>query len=139
MRGISKGDSLLVLYRLKGDTRRFRIKFSDTPDKSSSAHARICFEILSKLFPIKMSVEENKSGVVADIPCLTLEGNASLGDIGKVLSSNVGAKLPLAYHQHTSLPTEHIGTFLKLCLSDVNFPAFVEAVDKELSILKQES
>lgn len=57
----------------------------------------------------------------------------------QVLSSNVGAKLPLAYHQHTSLPTEHIGTFLKLCLSDVNFPAFVEAVDKELSILKQES
>ncbi|MBN3312348.1 RE114 protein, partial [Atractosteus spatula] len=42
--------------------------------------------------------------------------------------------LPLAY-RHPTLPTEQLGPFLRLCLLDQNFPAFVEQVECELKKL----
>ena len=35
----------------------------------------------------------------------------------------------------TNFPTEQLGPFIRLCLTDVNFPGFVEAVEKELNIV----
>lgn len=40
-------------------------------------------------------------------------------------------KLTLAY-EGSSWGTEELGPFLRLCLMDQNFPAFVEEVEKEL-------
>ncbi|XP_015199123.2 meiotic recombination protein REC114 isoform X3 [Lepisosteus oculatus] len=42
--------------------------------------------------------------------------------------------LPLVY-RHPTLPTEQLGPFLRLCLLDQNFPAFVEQVERELKKL----
>ena len=33
----------------------------------------------------------------------------------------------------TNFPTEQLGLFVRLCLTDANFPAFVEAVEHELN------
>ncbi|XP_074088782.1 meiotic recombination protein REC114 isoform X3 [Macrotis lagotis] len=44
------------------------------------------------------------------------------------------AELPLAYEQ-AAWSTEELGPFLKLCLMDQHFPAFVEDVEKELKKL----
>ena len=33
----------------------------------------------------------------------------------------------------TNLPTEQLGQFIRLCLTDANFPAFVESVERELN------
>ena len=43
-----------------------------------------------------------------------------------------GKSLGRAYVD-TNLPTEQLGQFVRLCLTDANFPAFVEAVEKELN------
>ncbi|MGH0121505.1 UNVERIFIED_CONTAM: hypothetical protein FKN15_002454 [Acipenser sinensis] len=45
--------------------------------------------------------------------------------------------LPLAY-RHSTLPSEELGLFLRLCLLDQSFPAFVEQVEKELRKIANE-
>lgn len=44
-----------------------------------------------------------------------------------------GQTLGEAY-MRTNFPTEQLGSFIRLCLTDANFPGFVEAVEKELSV-----
>ncbi|XP_059953015.1 meiotic recombination protein REC114 isoform X2 [Mesoplodon densirostris] len=45
-------------------------------------------------------------------------------------------KLPVVYEQ-SAWNTEELGPFLRLCLMDQNFPAFVEEVEKELKKLTE--
>lgn len=45
-------------------------------------------------------------------------------------------KLPQVYEQ-SSWGAEELGPFLRLCLMDQNFPAFVEEVEKELRKITQ--
>lgn len=47
------------------------------------------------------------------------------------------SNLPLAYQQ-SALNTEELGPFLRLCLMDQSFPAFVEQVEQELKKLIEE-
>ena len=49
-----------------------------------------------------------------------------------------GQSLEDAYAS-TNFPTEQLGSFIRLCLTDANFPAFVEAVEKELDALTKTS
>lgn len=57
----------------------------------------------------------------------------SFGTLQTILTSE---KLPLAYEQ-SSWGAEELGPFLRLCLMDQNFPAFVEEVEKELKKITQ--
>ena len=43
-----------------------------------------------------------------------------------------GRTLGRAYMECT-IPTSHVRGFIRLCLTDQKFPAFVEAVEKELN------
>nr|XP_025039986.1 meiotic recombination protein REC114 [Pelodiscus sinensis] len=52
-----------------------------------------------------------------------------------VLKSSTFA-LPLAY-QHSVWSADELGPFIRLCLMDQNFPAFVEEVEKELKKLTE--
>ena len=38
-------------------------------------------------------------------------------------------------YAETNFRTEQLGSFIRLCLTDVNFPGFVEAVEKEMNLL----
>lgn len=38
-------------------------------------------------------------------------------------------------YESTNIPVSRLGLFIRLCLTDSNFPSFVEAVEKELSEL----
>lgn len=49
-----------------------------------------------------------------------------------------GKPLGLAYAS-TNFPTEQLGAFIRLCLTDSNFPGFVEAVEKEMNSVMQNS
>jgi hypothetical protein len=46
-----------------------------------------------------------------------------------------GRSLGEAYTS-TNFPTGQLGAFIRLCLTDANFPGFVEAVEKELNSVK---
>uniref|UniRef100_A0A8C8VGG1 REC114 meiotic recombination protein n=1 Tax=Pelusios castaneus TaxID=367368 RepID=A0A8C8VGG1_9SAUR len=52
-----------------------------------------------------------------------------------VLKSST-SELPLAY-QHSVWSADELGPFIRLCLLDQNFPAFVEEVEKELKKLTE--
>ena len=52
----------------------------------------------------------------------------------KVLGQSGGQELGAAYRS-TNFPTEQLGSFIRLCLTDSNFPGFVEAVEKELQTI----
>jgi len=49
----------------------------------------------------------------------------------QVLGQSAAQELGDAYRS-TNFPTEQLGPFIRLCLTDSNFPGFVEAVEKEL-------
>lgn len=57
----------------------------------------------------------------------------SFGTPQTILASE---KLPQVYEQ-SSWGAEELGPFLRLCLMDQNFPAFVEEVEKELKKITQ--
>ena len=50
----------------------------------------------------------------------------------------VGKPLGKTYAD-THLPTQQLGAFIRLCLTDANFPSFVEAVEKELNSITGQS
>jgi len=50
------------------------------------------------------------------------------------LMQSQGKSLGRVYAE-TNFPTEQLGSFIRLCLSDGNFPGFVEAVEKEMNHL----
>ncbi|XP_068927316.1 meiotic recombination protein REC114 isoform X4 [Petaurus breviceps papuanus] len=60
------------------------------------------------------------------------EGRVSMIQLAQSILTS--AELPLAYEQ-AAWNAEELGPFLKLCLMDQNFPAFVEDVEKELKKL----
>ncbi|EGW02118.1 Uncharacterized protein C15orf60-like [Cricetulus griseus] len=64
----------------------------------------------------------------------TLEGRTSVMHLAQTILAS--EKLPLAYEQ-SSWGAEELGPFLRLCLMDQNFPAFVEEVEKELKKITQ--
>ena len=49
----------------------------------------------------------------------------------QILGQSAAQELGDAYRS-TNFPTEQLGPFIRLCLTDSNFPGFVEAVEKEL-------
>ncbi|XP_020850151.1 meiotic recombination protein REC114 isoform X1 [Phascolarctos cinereus] len=60
------------------------------------------------------------------------EGRITMTQLAQSILTS--AELPLAYKQ-AAWNAEELGPFLKLCLMDQNFPAFVEDVEKELKKL----
>ncbi|XP_036049016.1 meiotic recombination protein REC114 isoform X3 [Onychomys torridus] len=63
-----------------------------------------------------------------------LEGRTSVMHLAQTILAS--EKLPLAYEQ-SSWGAEELRPFLRLCLMDQNFPAFVEEVEKELKKITQ--
>ncbi|KAK7808036.1 hypothetical protein U0070_022689 [Myodes glareolus] len=63
-----------------------------------------------------------------------LEGRTSVMHLAQMILAS--EKLPQAYEQ-SSWGAEELGPFLRLCLMDQNFPAFVEEVEKELKKITQ--
>lgn len=47
-----------------------------------------------------------------------------------------GHSLGRAYAE-TNFPTEQLGAFIRLCLTDSNFPGFVESVERELNTMTE--
>ena len=50
---MAKGDSMLFMCKLKGESRRFRVKFAATPNQSSPGICKAAVEVLESIFPIK--------------------------------------------------------------------------------------
>ncbi|MBN3276005.1 RE114 protein, partial [Polyodon spathula] len=69
--------------------------------------------------------------------CFRLLGPLPLGCVGISLLGESKLSLQLAY-RHATRASEDLGPFLRLCLLDHSFPAFVEQVEKELCKIAKE-
>ncbi|XP_060558362.1 meiotic recombination protein REC114-like [Ruditapes philippinarum] len=144
IKGISKGDSTMVVMKAETQSRRFRIKFSPTAQCTGDDNCRACVETLSKYFPIKIPDD----GVCSQqIPATqtsltgsstTLVGDVTLRQLADTIC-NKSTKLPDIYARFGDGTQCDLGTLIKLCLTDSSFPAFVDQVEKELEIIKNES
>ncbi|ESO83165.1 hypothetical protein LOTGIDRAFT_236765 [Lottia gigantea] len=150
IRGLVKGDSMMIMYKIRGNTRKFRISFKPTEAQSGIQVCQGCTDKLNKFFPVKITIEPTSESQEAtqdpnkmetnetEPQVQTLEGEVSMSTMAQVLTGQLKANLPKAYKE-TNLPTQDIGMFLRMCLSDPSFPDFVENVDQELKKITKET
>ncbi|XP_078541179.1 meiotic recombination protein REC114 isoform X2 [Lissotriton helveticus] len=147
-------DCLLFSAKVKNESRMFRLQFSGMSKEQSLEHCSHCVQVLQAY----IAVQEQEYGVVAQEGKLATndsshhapshsevhtsvlsKSSASGGRMSvmqlaqSVLKGNL-TEQPLAYQQ-SAWNTTDLRPFLRLCLLDQHFPAFVEAVEKELQKL----
>lgn len=141
LKGVTKGDSMMVICQIKNENRRFRVQFHGDDAPSAVENCSTCVKRLSTYFFIKGasgtsdSTQPQTEKGVEDEPALN--GDVPIATIAQILKGDLKKKLPLAYH-NTNLPTDEMGMLIRLCLADSNFPAFVGKVEEEFEgIIKQ--
>ncbi|XP_028811844.1 meiotic recombination protein REC114-like isoform X2 [Denticeps clupeoides] len=155
-------DILLFRVTLKGESRLFRVQFdgssrAEAVEQCSSAVLRLQ-EYLpvgsqpSSAAPIQLSTAPKQDAPLAASPPQHLlpvpgasarpdpelaQGTLSLRCLAQHFLGEGDLSLPMAYH-HLALPHGDLEPFLRLCLFDPSFPAFVEEVEGELKKLANE-
>ncbi|MEJ1288768.1 REC114 meiotic recombination protein [Cricetulus griseus] len=112
----------------------FRVQFSGESKEEALEHCCSCVQTLAQY--ITVQAPDSIVQQLQQSPGPLQAGESQEKDPlqqGTILASE---KLPLAYEQ-SSWGAEELGPFLRLCLMDQNFPAFVEEVEKELKKITQ--
>ncbi|NXT80647.1 RE114 protein, partial [Zapornia atra] len=153
-----RAECLLLRARAKqNECRIFRVQFGGDTKEQMLGHCCSCVQKLAEYLPVEFLDEQSLSQlVVGESQVKDTEQSAwvlhrvneplsdsctSLGERRSVtqLAQSVLRKqleLPLAY-RHSAWRAEELGPFIRLCLLDQNFPAFVEDVEKELKKLTE--
>ncbi|XP_029398955.1 meiotic recombination protein REC114 [Mus pahari] len=149
---ISQGQTLL------NKSRMFRVQFSGESKEEALERCCGCVQTLAQYVTVQepdsttQELQQNQGpqeagesqgkDTLQQGPSLTLEQHVCMAAGADVLQERTSVthlaqsilapeKLTLAY-EGSSWGTEELGPFLRLCLMDQNFPAFVEEVEKEL-------
>ncbi|XP_054930021.1 uncharacterized protein [Dermacentor andersoni] len=110
VRGVMKGDSILLLSRFHGNNeRRFRVEFDRFADKTGVEQCQLCTDLLSQYFPF-----HERSEIAA--------------------TRNTGINSTDFFKQQFESP-EVLREIVKSCLQDPSFPNFVKQVDDTLQSL----
>ncbi|KAM4602938.1 meiotic recombination protein REC114 [Polymixia lowei] len=154
-----KSDNLVFTCTVKGESRVMRMQFggrsrAEALEKCSSAIVKV-MEYLPvttqnditpprncapppNQSPTKMSAAAEQTG---QGPEIGVEPEAIQGLLSvKHLIQRLGERslsLPVVY-SHSPVPQDNLGPFLRACLLDPSFPAFVEEVERELKKLLQD-
>ncbi|NWY58252.1 RE114 protein, partial [Chionis minor] len=158
-----RADCLLLRAQSKqNECRMFRVQFGGDSKEQMLEHCCSCVQKLGEYVPVEVSDEQSRKLyhslnllATGENQVKDTEQNAfrtaynepppdsctSLGERRSVtqLAQSVLKKkfeLPLVY-QHSAWRAQELGPFIRLCLLDQNFPAFVEDVEKELKKLTE--
>ncbi|XP_021082535.1 meiotic recombination protein REC114 isoform X2 [Mesocricetus auratus] len=160
---VRREDCLLFGTTIKSRSRMFRVQFSGESKEEALAHCCSCVKTLAQYITVQepdstfqqlqqspgplQAGESQGKDPLQQGPYLNreqqmcvaagtgiLEGRTSVMHLAQTILTS--EKLPLAYEQ-SSWGAEELGPFLRLCLMDQNFPAFVEEVEKELKKITQ--
>ncbi|XP_053512787.1 meiotic recombination protein REC114 isoform X2 [Artibeus jamaicensis] len=158
---VRRMDCLLFGTTIKDKSRMFRVQFGGETRQQALEHCDSCVRSLAQYVTIQTpegssqgpmpAADSRTEGRVQSVPLL-LPGShqepgqqrcmpASTGIAGGRTSVTqlaqsllASEELPLVYEQ-SAWNSEELGPFLRLCLMDQSFPAFVEQVEKELKKL----
>uniref|UniRef100_UPI00398ECFD8 meiotic recombination protein REC114 n=1 Tax=Pristiophorus japonicus TaxID=55135 RepID=UPI00398ECFD8 len=161
-KAVRRADCVLFGSKVKNESRMFRVQFSGDSHDQAQEHCSRCVQKLLQYIDVKNPNGKNQSQAlllsqpanISHSGSLELEargteegqtvaqstlpeGRMSIKQLAKSMLGATSPKLPLAYQQ-SALNTEQLGPFLRLCLMDQSFPAFVEQVEQELKKLIDE-
>ncbi|XP_010223406.1 PREDICTED: meiotic recombination protein REC114 [Tinamus guttatus] len=161
---VRRADCLLFGAKSKQhECRMFRVQFGGDSKEQMLEHCSNCVQKLTEYVPVQVTdeqsqmlyqnlnqlahsenqvknYEQNVSILhTTDEPltdsCTSFGERRSITELAQsVLKSK--AELPLVY-RHSVWSAQELGPFIRLCLMDQNFPAFVEDVEKELKKLTE--
>ncbi|XP_021263541.1 meiotic recombination protein REC114 isoform X2 [Numida meleagris] len=157
LRIVRRADCLLLHAQSKNECRMFRVQFGGDSKEQTQEHCCSCVQKLTEYVPVQVADEQsqnlcyslsqvedaernNTSGLcVPDEPlpdsCMNFGERRSTKQLAQsVLKQKL--ELPLVY-QHSVWSAQELGPFIRLCLMDQHFPAFVEDVEKELKKLTE--
>ncbi|XP_016057095.1 PREDICTED: meiotic recombination protein REC114 [Miniopterus natalensis] len=156
---VRRMDCLLFGTTIKNKSRMFRVQFSGESKQQALEHCSSCVQSLAQYVtvqapdgnswdpgPLRAGGSRGKDCVPSIplqhgshqkveqqqcAPAITSApgGRASVARLAQSLLAS--EELPLVYEQ-SAWNAEELGPFLRFCLMDQNFPAFVEEVEKEL-------
>ncbi|XP_036312386.1 meiotic recombination protein REC114 isoform X2 [Pipistrellus kuhlii] len=147
---ISQGQTLL------NKSRMFRVQFSGESKQQALEHCSSCVQSLAQYITVQVPNGDIRDPVLLRaggssgegcVPTIPLQheshqrpeqqqsapgGRISVTQLAQSLLAS--EELPLV-HKQSAWNAEELGSFLRFCLMDQNFPAFVEEVEKELKKL----
>ncbi|XP_027408974.1 meiotic recombination protein REC114 isoform X2 [Bos indicus x Bos taurus] len=127
---VRRMDCLLFGTTIKNKSRMFRVQFSGGSREQALEHCYSCVQNLAQYITVQVP-----DGISQEFRPSPGQGKGCVQSIppqhGSLMASE---ELPLVY-ERSAWNAEGLGPFLRLCLMDQNFPAFVEEVEKELKKL----
>ncbi|KAK2083709.1 hypothetical protein P7K49_038945 [Saguinus oedipus] len=146
---VRRVDCLLFGTTIKDKSHLFRVQFSGEPKEQALEHSCSCVQKLAQYITIQVpngniqelqlnpgppqSHQHSEQQVCVKAGTGTPDRRTSLTQLAQTLLAS--EELPRVYEQ-SAWGAEELGPFLRLCLMDQNFPAFVEEVEKELKKLE---
>ncbi|NXI60939.1 RE114 protein, partial [Anseranas semipalmata] len=161
---VRRADCLLLRAKSKqNECRMFRVQFGGDSKQQMLEHCCNCVQKLAEYVPVQVTDEQSQNlchslsqvanggsqvedaeqntsvlhAVNEPLPdcCTSLGERRSVTQLAQsVLKQKF--ELPLVY-RHSAWSAQELGPFIRLCLMDQNFPAFVEDVEKELKKLAE--
>uniref|UniRef100_A0A8C8B212 REC114 meiotic recombination protein n=1 Tax=Otus sunia TaxID=257818 RepID=A0A8C8B212_9STRI len=158
---VRRADCLLLRAQSKNECRMFRVQFGGDSKAQMLEHCCNCVQKLAEYVPVQVTdeqsqklyhshsqlpngenqvkdTEQNASVLYTLSACLAHlpadQCNTFVFNFQSVLRKK--SELPLVY-RHAAWRAQELGPFIRLCLMDQNFPAFVEDVEKELKKLTE--
>ncbi|XP_005393649.1 PREDICTED: meiotic recombination protein REC114 isoform X2 [Chinchilla lanigera] len=131
---VRRVDCLLFGSTIKNKSRMFRVQFAGESKEQALEHCCSCVQSLAQYITVEVpdSMAQLSPGLLWAGDRQGRDGEQSVAlQPGSILASE---ELPFAYAQ-SAWSVEELGPFLRLCLMDQNFPAFVEKVEGELKKL----
>ncbi|XP_029872244.1 meiotic recombination protein REC114 isoform X3 [Aquila chrysaetos chrysaetos] len=158
---VRRADCLLLCAQSKNECRMFRVQFGGDSKEQMLEHCCSCVQKLAEYVPVQVTDEQSQklyhslnqlansenqakdteqNASVLHTPdeplsdsCTSLGERRSLTQLAQSVLKKK-SELPLVY-QHSAWRAQELRPFIRLCLMDQNFPAFVEDVEKELKKL----
>ncbi|NXP29809.1 RE114 protein, partial [Scytalopus superciliaris] len=151
---VRRADCLLLQAQAKqSECRMFRVQFAGSCKEEALGHCCTCVRKLAEYLPVQGAEEQSQQlchgptqenqatgterGVNEPLPdsCVSLGERRSVAQLAQSVLRR-RPELPPAY-RHAVWPAQELGPFIRLCLMDQHFPAFVEDVEKELQKLTE--
>nr|XP_028599097.1 meiotic recombination protein REC114 isoform X2 [Podarcis muralis] len=156
---VRNADCILFGSKTKSKHRMFRVQFIGDSKTQAEENCNNCVQKLADYVPVQVmdaarqelqpvhsllldnerqmkDAEQNSpvEHIIVNQP--PAQERASVAELAQyVLTSNI--ELPLAY-QHSQWNAEDLGSFIRLCLLDQSFPAFVQEVENQLKKITDE-
>uniref|UniRef100_A0A8D2P9V3 REC114 meiotic recombination protein n=1 Tax=Zosterops lateralis melanops TaxID=1220523 RepID=A0A8D2P9V3_ZOSLA len=144
---VRKAECLLLRAQAKNECRMFRVQFSGSCREEMQQHCCSCVQKLSQYVPVQGPEEQlghgltHSKGSPYSMESFTEQFcvNPWKSTVAHLLGIQASAELELPpVLRHPAWSARELGPFIRLCLLDQHFPAFVQDVERELHRLAEE-